>query len=189
MSCLNQCAHWPCVSGIKSNTHLLRHPVQLVQNTIFPSVRRSWLTTHGIMMWYLGSRILGYCWRSYLCRPKDPRTEHWLSVPHRAAQCLVQRCGTDPVMWLSVWGSKRLPWVGLDCFLTSRLPVQAVWKATLPFFQAPGPILDSLFWLVSDKSHESIRTCRVTQGHLNLWLVMICGCRLSAGIWVPPEEV
>lgn len=46
------------------------------------------------------------------------RIEHWLSVSHRAAQCLVQRCGTDPVMWFSVRGSKRLPWGSLDCSLT-----------------------------------------------------------------------
>lgn len=75
---------------------------------------------YGNVMWYVGSRILGYCSRAYLCRSKHQRTELWLSVPHRAAQCLVQQCGTDAVMWFSVWGSKRLPWVSLDCFLTFR---------------------------------------------------------------------
>lgn len=41
--------------------------------------------------------------------------------------CTTQSCpvpgawyGTDPVMWFNVWGSKRLPWVGLDCILIFR---------------------------------------------------------------------
>lgn len=121
MSCLNQCAHRPCVSGIKSKTYLPRQPLQAGTENHFPfhfPVRRSWLTMYGNMMWYSLSRILGYCSGSYLCRSKRHRIEHWLSVSHRAAQCLVQQCGTDPVMWFSVWGSKRLPWGSLDCSLT-----------------------------------------------------------------------
>lgn len=36
MSCLNQCAHRPCVSGIKSKTYLPRQPLQAGPENHFP---------------------------------------------------------------------------------------------------------------------------------------------------------
>lgn len=103
--------------------------LELVQKSIFPLVRRScltkcmgmWCDTWGAEFWDTAQELT--CADQNIRGQSSGflyRTELWLSVPHRAAQCLVQQCGTDAVMWFSVWGSKRLPWVSLDCFLTFR---------------------------------------------------------------------
>jgi len=162
---LNQCVHNLCFSGTRSKNLLPRHHLPAGTETIFTWVRGSRLAACGTAMWCLGSRGLGCCSGSHLCRSEHHETEHWLSAPRRAGQRFMQGCGTDPVMCLSAKGSKRLPWGSVDCFLLltcSAANALSDFLKSHPSLLLPGP------W-PQPEEFVLVRISRKSQKHQHLW--------------------
>lgn len=158
MRYLYQCMACACVSGTRSKNCLPRHHLPAGPENWCSLGKRAASWPH-VGAWHdaSGSRSLGHCLGSLLCRPEHNAAEHQIAAPHRAGQHLFQGCSIGPVMCFSVWGGTKA--TKMECGTTFcyglAIILMLIWVvgiATLPF---SSQVPNLSWWICFDRYQKN----------------------------------